>query len=322
VVRAFEQLLKRKQRGATAYVGIVLGLCACGGPEFKSSKGSGGATSNASGGTGAAGESSATGGKAIALGGTPSSTAGGSSGRNAAGETSAGASTMNGGVSTATGGVSTATGGVSTATGGSLGGGGIGLGVGGLLSGAGGSGRAFPVSAVLDDFDREDGGLGSNWAGPTEHFTIEGQTLHDLTSDGAPVVWTTKFGAAQEVFAKLTQFVESAAEINLVLRAQDGFNGCDFMEVLYKPNRKEVGVDYCADNEWHTAGSTAASFAAGDEFGARITAEGKVSVFINRQLVTTFDASGYPHRDGGHIGVSAFEGGVAAWDDFGGGDVR
>jgi hypothetical protein len=312
VVRAFEQLLKHKQRGATAYVGIVLGLCACGGPEFRSSKGSGGATSNESGGTGAAGESSATGGKTITPGGRPSSTAGGSSGRNSAGETSAGASTMSGGVSTANGGT----------TGGSLGGGGIGLGVGGLLSGTGGSGRAFPLSAVLDDFNREDGDLGSNWAGTTEHFTIEGQALHDLTSDGAPVVWTTKFVAAQEVFAKLTQFVESAAEINLVLRAQDGFDGCDFIEVLYKPNKKEVGVDYCASNEWHTAGSAAASLAMGDEFGARITAEGKVSVFVNRQLVTTFDASGYPHRDGGHIGVNAFEGGVAAWDDFGGGDVR
>lgn len=275
-------------------LGTLILVNGCGGPEFKTASGTGG-TPSSGGELGAASGGAASGG----------ATGGGATGEGGSTEVSGGSAALGGTMNDG----GRASGGEAL--------GGL-AGIGGLF---GGGTRSFPNARLLDDFNRRNGSLGSDWAGPTDRYEIKDRTLRDVASGGLPLFWATKFDVAQEAFAKLADFSSDQKEINLVLWGQDPDAACDFIEVLYKPLSEELGLDYCANGEWHTVGTYSLRLDKGDELGARITPDARVFVFVNRKLATTFDAASYPYR-GGYIGVDAYDGGLAAWDDFGGGDLR
>jgi hypothetical protein len=181
----------------------------------------------------------------------------------------------------------------------------------------------FPSTPVLDDFARENGVLGADWRGALEEFTVRDEQLIDQTDEGQPVVWNKRFGANQEVFAKLASFADEAREINLVLKSQEPGNACELLEVMYLPNREQIGLDMCADGKWSSLEPVSAALKPGDQLGARAMANGEVRVYRNGELFTTFDASGFPYRTGGYIGVNALSipENPATWDDFGGGNA-
>lgn len=253
---------------------------------------------------------------AVAACAGPEFTGGSSSSLGGAGSQSGGAS--NGGVGTGGAGGS---GGSNTkgGSGGILGTGG--LGIGGLLGTGGGSAGTFPTTKILDTFNRENGVVGSNWLGATSAFAIRDQRLRDVTSAGYPIHWSAFFGATQEAFATFVGFSNSAQEINLTLKAQ-GTSDCELIEVLYRPERGEVGVEFCVGtNDWHTLQSFDVTFAPGDKLGARATADGDVLLFVNGALLGTVDVREFPYyQEQGRIGVNSAGGaGEATWDDFGGG---
>jgi beta-glucosidase len=195
-------------------------------------------------------------------------------------------------------------------------------GSGGLLGSGGASGRSFPTTKVLDQFERDDGAVGANWVGTVDEYEIKDKALHHLTSAAPTLLWSTKFATQQEAFAKIVDFGDMAKEINLVLLAQDPESGCDYIELIYKPVIQELAVDYCFSGEWRNAGTFAMTLEKGDELGARIAADRRLLAYVNRKLATTFDISAYPMVDGGYIGVNSYENESATWDDFGGGNVR
>lgn len=198
-----------------------------------------------------------------------------------------------------------------------------GLGLGGILGTAGASNGGFPSTEVLDRFARDDAELGPSWIGATDEFTLHDEQLLDVTGRGTPLLWDTEFGASQEVFATLVSFGEQAHEINLVLKAQEPGSGCDLIEVLYMPDRGQVGVDFCVEGSWTDLPSVAFELSPGDQLGARVNASGRVAVYVNGIALKTFDASAFPHKAGGHIGVNALSSAdePATWDDFGGGNA-
>jgi hypothetical protein len=189
-------------------------------------------------------------------------------------------------------------------------------------SGTGGTqgGEAFPRTAVLDDFNREDGPPGSNWLGNTSSFAIKGGRLSYVSSSCGATLWQSLFGAEQEVFARLAGINSNASEINIVLKAQD-LSDCELLEVMYSPADRRLELHYCSGGLWHTIDGIALTLQPGDQLGARFNAN-SVHVFVNGVRATIFDASEFPHRGrGGRIGVNceANADGTTAWDDFGGG---
>lgn len=190
----------------------------------------------------------------------------------------------------------------------------------GVSGGGNGNSASFPATPVLDDFDREGPEPGLSWLGAADAFSIVEKALW-CGSCGAAALWEKSFGPEQEVHATLRAFDNDASEINLVLKGQNDPN-CELVEVLYSPASNTVRIAYCTDQGWTDLPEQKLTLEAGDRFGGRALADGQIEVYVNEQLVATFDASGFPHASGriGVNGVSAESG--LSWDDFGGGDWR
>lgn len=194
----------------------------------------------------------------------------------------------------------------------------------GSSAGAGGTPddepASFPATGVLDDFNRGGLGLGASWIGGADNYSLDDQALWcEICSSAA--LWSTPFGAEQEVYAVLKSFDSDAGEINLVLKAQDEA-GCELLEVLFSPARAEVAVAFCTGGAWTDHGTTPLVIKPGDRVGGRSLSNGFVEVYRNDELITTVDASDFPYSSGriGVDGVSGADG--LTWDDFGGGEWR
>lgn len=258
--------------------------------------------------------------------GVPPASGGKAGGAGKAGD--AGEAGTSGGHAGAGGTAGTAGGGLPTVGGSAplAGSGGVGNTSGGSSSGAGTGGKPdeqphpFPATGVLDDFNRDNLGLGASWVGEADNYSLEDQALWCEVCASA-ALWSTPFDGEQEVHATLKSFDADAGEINLVLKAQDEA-GCELLEVLFSPARAEATVAFCTGGVWTDNGTTPLVIKPGDRVGGRSLSNGFVEIYLNGQLVTTVDASDFPYSSGriGVDGVSGSDG--LTWDDFGGGEWR
>ncbi len=184
-------------------------------------------------------------------------------------------------------------------------------------------GGTFPVTGVLDDFNRADGPIGSNWSIAPGGYSILNNRL-DIGSGGS-ILWSpSTFGANQEAFITLTTPDADAEEIDLLLKQAYIGQSYRLVEVWYQPVLNKVQVwTHDPTAGWVQRGSDiAVTFAAGDQFGARAKADGTVEVYKNGTLVGSADVSGWSYyADGGAIGLWMVSAGDGVLDDFGGGDV-
>jgi hypothetical protein len=175
---------------------------------------------------------------------------------------------------------------------------------------------------VLDNFNRANGAIGSNWSGSTGGYTIANNQM-DVGSGGTIVWQTTSYGADQQAFVRLTNIDTSAFEIDLLLKVQNRLNwGDGLIEVLYYPAGGFVQVwTFSPAQGWIQRGADIpVTFVNGDQFGARVQASGQVSVYRNGVLVATRDASAWTFAgSGGYIGLWVDGAPASLLDDFGGG---
>src|SRR4029079_6774197 len=95
-------------------------------------------------------------------------------------------------------------------------------------------------------------------------------------------------------------------------------------EVWYSaPNATVKVVTYEPSQGWVTRGVvTGVTFAAGERFGARATADGGVQVFRDATLLGSVDVGDWPFAGAvARIGLSFTSASAGRWDDFGGGDM-
>ena len=183
---------------------------------------------------------------------------------------------------------------------------------------------AFPSTGVLDNFDRANGAIGTAWTGTTSGFAISSNRL--AVSNGEEIYWSgTSYGSVQEVHVTLSTVASTANEIGLILKAQAG-NGSDtsLIQVFYSPLQQVIQVwTYTASIGWQQIGSNiAATFAAGDRFGARALSDGTIDVYRNNQLLGSRNPLNWPYRlSGGYIGLFMYSANGTQLDDFGGGNV-
>jgi len=187
------------------------------------------------------------------------------------------------------------------------------------------SSSGYPSTTILDNFNRSNGAIGSNWAGTTSSYAIVSNRL-DVGGGDAAILWQGgSYGADQEVYITLSTVDPSGGEQDLVLKSQSSSTWTSgVLEVLYDAAGNRVQVwTYANGQGWVKQGTDIpVTFANGDQFGARAKANGIVEVYRNGTLIGSRDASGWTYAtSGGYIGMWFISAGNAVLDDFGGGTV-
>ena len=98
----------------------------------------------------------------------------------------------------------------------------------------------FPTTSVLDNFNRADGGIGSNWTSPSNSWEVVSNKARQ--NSGEWVYWNaTNFGNDQEVFVTLDTLQTSNDETDILLKIHTDPNTyC--IEVIYYHNTGIIQV--------------------------------------------------------------------------------
>ena len=142
----------------------------------------------------------------------------------------------------------------------------------------------FPSTSVLDNFNRANGAIGSNWLGQnTSSFTISSNQLA-INSSGLDsfAAWSSaSFGADQEAYVTLSQVSANGLEQGLLLKTASDASAA--LKVVYVASANVVRVfTFTSAQGWVQRGSDIpVIFNNGDRFGARAKSNGDVEVYKN-----------------------------------------
>jgi hypothetical protein len=187
----------------------------------------------------------------------------------------------------------------------------------------------FPANSVLDNFNRANGSVGSNWALATgmNRYRIAGNRL-DVQLGGALVWRPASFGANQEAFVILSTIDTRSPAQGVLLKAQSTSQAeTGVIAVVYDARARAVRVSTLRANRpiWTNYGNTSVTFANGDQLGARALANGAVEIYKNGTLIATVTLNtsdqAFFNSRGGRIGLWTLLAPSAFFDDFGGGSV-
>jgi uncharacterized delta-60 repeat protein len=187
---------------------------------------------------------------------------------------------------------------------------------------------SFPTTPILDNFNRINGRIGSNWKGSRGAYRIHGKQV-DVRGDG-PIYWEDAFGVNQEAYVTLSTVDPDGLEQDLLLKVQGDYEpnwGEGAIEVLYDATADTVTVwTFRLDTlDWFSYPAIPVTFEDGDQFGAQALATGEVVIFKNgmevgRVTLNSADQAFFNPR-GGQIGLWFIDARNAFFDDFGGGSM-
>jgi SdrD B-like protein len=200
---------------------------------------------------------------------------------------------------------------------------------------------AFPRTVVLDNFNRANGALGGIWAGDvatTATFDIvSGAPAGNVRVRGTGNAWwnsTAKFGGNQEAFFTFTQVSPAGTEQGLLLKfsgSNPNGSAATWIEVAYNGAGGAVVKTKSSGAIVQRGGVIAATFASGDQLGARTLTDGSVLIYKNGVQIgsrnVTSGVNPWPSAlatGRGRIGVrfvGTTAGAPARFDDFGGGTM-
>ena len=188
----------------------------------------------------------------------------------------------------------------------------------------------LPPAALLDDFNRANGGIGSNWLGSRSGFGVRDASVEVF--NGGPIYWYQNgsglFGIDQEAEVALTSVNGAATEQDLLLKVQSNPTPnyrLGEIEVIYDALHQSVRVETVLPNAtaWTQYASTSVTFFDGDRLRGRALSSGVVEIYQNDKVVsrTTLSASDqtFFNGRGGYIGVWFDNAYTARFDDFSGG---
>jgi hypothetical protein len=174
------------------------------------------------------------------------------------------------------------------------------------------------LCTILDDFNRPDGPLGSNWDGRTSGYRIISNEV--AVRAGGPIYWQPDaYGADQEACVTLTRINPKSKQHALLLKVQelnDWRQGAILVSYNARSGNVEVEARDVSNNQWVLVGSLTPSTPVvdGDQLRAQALADGTVEVFINITSLGTADAGSFYADKGGQIGLW-FRGGQGDDDD-------
>ncbi len=186
----------------------------------------------------------------------------------------------------------------------------------------------FPTTSVLDNFNRPNGVLGSNWKGTSSSYRIVGNQV-DVRRNGA-TYWKDAFGVNQEAFVTLSSVDLAGKEQNLLLKVQGQYGpnwGEGVIEALYDATTNTVTIwTFRLDTlKWYSYAPITVSFANGDQFGARALSSGEVIIYKNGievgYVILNAADQAFFNPKGGYVGLWFIDADNAFFDDFGGGSL-
>ena len=184
------------------------------------------------------------------------------------------------------------------------------------------------ATSILDNFNRANGAIGSNWKGSTSVYRIASNRI-DVRGNG-PIYWKNSFGVNQEASVTLTTVDMAGKEQDLLLKVQGIFSpnwGSGVIEVSYHaPTNSVIVYTFCPDTlQWFAYSGIPVTFSNGDRLGAQALADGNMVIFKNgveagRVTLNAADQAFFNTR-GGYIGLWFIDATNAFFDDFGGGNI-
>jgi large repetitive protein len=180
---------------------------------------------------------------------------------------------------------------------------------------------------LLDNFNRANGGLGSQWAGATSQSFYKVANNQVDVQLGGPVAWKpTIFGPNQAVFVTLSTLDGASLSQGVLLKVQSGtLPNAGAIAVVYDSLAQAVRVSTLRLNTptWTPYPNTPVTFANGDKLGGCVKADGRVRIYKNNSLLTTVTLNAadqsFFNAKGGKIGLWTLAAPNAFLDDFGGG---
>jgi len=181
-----------------------------------------------------------------------------------------------------------------------------------------------PCDIVLDDFNRNDGGIGPNWCGAKRKRNYRIRDEEVQVRIGGPIYWNAgAFGPTQDACITLTQVCKAGWQ-SMLLKVQSNRRGNPkwwrgAIAVFYDAFESKVGVEtFIRKQGWTLLDFFNVEMQDGDQLGARALDDGTVEVYVNGYLVGTTDAGPFFVGKGGFIGLwSICCSPYAIFDDFG-----
>ncbi len=190
-------------------------------------------------------------------------------------------------------------------------------------------GDACLTPYVLDNFNRANGKIGSNWGGVTGTFfyRIAGNRL-DVQA-GGPIHWNLEtFGTNQAAFVTLSTADTKSPAQGLLLKVQSGsVLNAGAIAVVYDARAKAVRVSTLRLGalDWTSYGNTPAIVNAGDKLAACTKDNGEVRIYTKGALLATVTLNpadqAFFNKKGGKIGLWSVLAPNAYFDDFGGSSI-
>jgi hypothetical protein len=164
-----------------------------------------------------------------------------------------------------------------------------------------------PTCTILDDFNRADGPLGSNWAGRTHGYRINNNQV--AVRRGRPIYWQPEvYGPDQEACVTLTRINPKSRMHALLLKVQELNNwrkGAILVNYNGRSGNVEVKARDVANHKWILVGllTPPTPVMDGGQLRAKAFADGTVEVFINNTSLGVVDAGSFYAGKGGQIGL-------------------
>jgi hypothetical protein len=175
---------------------------------------------------------------------------------------------------------------------------------------------SFPTTGILDNFQRANGGLGSNWTSPDTALVISSDTAIAGSGGVNASLWNaSKFGPNCEVYVQFSTLPTYDAGLVILATDLSGSTGYYFDYSL--------GVLYTFGS-WNSVGTiTLSAFSVGDSLGIQVI--GNVFSFYQKHsgvwsssLGSITDSSNLFTGQTGYIGLCLYNDSVA-YASFGGG---
>jgi hypothetical protein len=188
----------------------------------------------------------------------------------------------------------------------------------------------FPANPVLDNFNRDDGAVGSTWSGNRDAGSYRVVGNHVKVRNGGPLYWISDvYGVDQEAYVTFTMIDPSAHEETILLKVQgDPANyTLGEIEIVYDSSAHTVNVATLLPgaSDWTLYPTTSLTLKDGDQLGARAYADGSVNVYRNGAPVAVVTLKPKDQKffnaKGGRIGVWFDTAPQATFDSFGGGTI-
>jgi hypothetical protein len=160
---------------------------------------------------------------------------------------------------------------------------------------------------ILDDFNRADGPLGSNWDGHISGYRIK--TNQVIVRAGGPLYWQPEaYGPDQEACVSLTRINSKSRQHGLLLKVQELNNwrkGAILVSYNGRSGNVEVKARDVVNHKWILVGTFTppTPVVDGDRLHAKAFTDGTVEVFINNSSLGTADAGSFYANKGGQIGL-------------------